>query len=142
MKHLYIILIFLMPFTITAYAQPGQYKQDRAKQVEALKIGFITRKLELTPEESQRFWPVYNNYQRDLNLFLKDKRQARMNAMGKPEEQLDDELAFDARLLELRKKYRKEFSNVLPAQKVVGLFQAEREFRETLIKELKNRRKP
>ncbi len=142
MKHLYILLFILMPLAFEVRAQPSFQKQDRAKQIEALKIGFITRKLDLSPEESQRFWPVYNNYQKDLAEILKEKKLARIDSKDKPNEQLDDELNFDAKLLELRKRYRKEFASVIPAQKVVGLFQAEREFRETLIRELKNRRKP
>ena len=34
--------------------------QDR---IRALKVAFITDKLKLTPEESEKFWPVYNQYE-------------------------------------------------------------------------------
>jgi hypothetical protein len=42
-------------FLVWGWAQEG-----RAEQLKSLRIALITEALELTPEEAQTFWPVYN----------------------------------------------------------------------------------
>lgn len=112
--------------------------QRGPNRVEALKIEFLTQKLELSPDEAQKFWPVYNNYQKEMNLIFRERRQARMSQQdtGSP----PDELKFEAKLLDIKKRYKKEFLEVLPQQKVDKLYPAEREFRERLINQLRERR--
>jgi hypothetical protein len=61
-KLLFTIAIILGGYSFVI-AQPGD-KQNRAEKVQALKIAFITQKLDFTSEEAQRFWPVYNRYER------------------------------------------------------------------------------
>ena len=51
----------------------GDRQNDKRENIEAMKIGFITKKLDLTPEEAQKFWPVYNQY----NDKMKDLRKKR-----------------------------------------------------------------
>ena len=45
-------------------AQDGD--KTRAEKIEALKIAFITQKLQLTTDEAQKFWPVYNQYENEI----------------------------------------------------------------------------
>ena len=153
MKWIWSILICLV-FTVPVIAQMpkmphtrGMPHTQKRAQIEAVKVGYITRKLDLTANESQRFWPVYNAYQKELEELIRLKRQARQNAnTAEPTEanadvQLNKELDFESRLLEIKKKYLQEFSKVLPSRKVLLLYQAEREFREELIRHLRDRRK-
>ncbi|HCH46042.1 MAG TPA: hypothetical protein DEV63_16635, partial [Algoriphagus sp.] len=61
--------IYLFLFSLQAYAQrPGQ-QFDRQK-LEDAKIAFISTRLDLSPEQAQKFWPLYNQYsnQREANL--------------------------------------------------------------------------
>jgi hypothetical protein len=44
-------------------------------------------------------------------------------------------------MLDLKKKYKKLYSKTISAEKILLLYQAEREFRERLIKQLNHRRK-
>ena len=39
----------------------------RAEKIQSLKIAFITQKLQLTPDEAQKFWPVYNQYDNEIH---------------------------------------------------------------------------
>ena len=133
------ILFFLTlnSFGLFAQTQPNNVK--RAKQIEAIKIGYITRRLELTPEESQKFWPVYNQFQLDQSQIIQQKRKARLQNANNPDQLIDDDFYFDTKILELKKSYRKEFSKVISPTKIKSLYTAERDFREELIKQLKNR---
>ena len=112
--------------------------QNHPKQIESVKVAFITQRLDLTTEESQRFWPVYNNYQQEMQQLVgrKHKERFEMKKAGTPV----DELKLDSEILELRKRYRIEFTKVLPKEKVTLFYQAEREFRQELIQHLKKRR--
>ena len=58
MKRLIPILILLISFS--GFAQRGGEIQEKIK---AQKIAFITDKLELTSEEAQQFWPIYNEFE-------------------------------------------------------------------------------
>jgi hypothetical protein len=136
-KHIFRILLIIalvLPSAIS-FAQP----HGGGGQIEAVKVEYLTRRLDLSPEEAQRFWPVYRNYQRELAKVIQERRKARQE-QKKSGEQVD-ELEFEEDMLEVKKKYRKEFSEVLPPQKVNLLYQAEKDFREELLKQLKDRRK-
>ena len=127
----FICLVIALPLS-------AQEKSQRSQQVESVKIAFITQKLELSTSEAEKFWPVYNTYQQELRQVYKQRREAKSKA--NPNEKLNSELDFESRLLNIRKKYKEEFSEVIPPEKVLLFFQAEREFRETMIRELKHRR--
>lgn len=130
----------LLPFFYTgAHAQPG--KDPRAamsRKIEALKAEFLTKRLDLTPGEAQKFWPVYNSYQKELSAIFRERHEAKKAHRENGANY--DELKYEARILELKKKYKKGFSDALPQEKVETLYTAEREFREQLINQLRKRR--
>jgi Spy/CpxP family protein refolding chaperone len=143
---LFSILSFVfMGITI---AQPGGMEEKREK-IESMKVGFITQKLNLTTEEAQKFWPVYNRYNDELEKSRKQFRgkvlEERKNIDNMTEKEaekaLEDMLAYRTSEVELTRKYTEEFKKVLPAQKVVKLFIAEQEFKRELLKQLKEQHK-
>ena len=125
---------------VLAFPLSAQEKGQRSQQVESVKIAFITQKLNLNTSEAEKFWPVYNNYQQELRQVYKQRREAKNKSKANPNDKLDNELDFESRLLDIRKKYKEDFAKVIPSEKVLQFFQAEREFREQMIKELKERR--
>ena len=136
--YIYIFLGISLP-AMAQENRPKETREQAAKRIEAIKAEFITRKLDLSPEEAQKFWPVYNSYQREMNNLFRTRREARRNQMeqGRPPQ---NELKFEGQILEVKKRYRNEFLTILASQKVDLLFQSEREFREHLINELRQRR--
>ncbi|MEJ7780673.1 MAG: hypothetical protein WKF68_13910 [Daejeonella sp.] len=119
----------------------AQEHNGRIEQIESIKVAFITSKLDLTSDEAQKFWPIYNNYQKEFLEFLKKKREARYKKDVDPNETITADLTYESKMLELKKKYRKLFAKAIPPQKILALYKAESEFREHLYKQLKNRRK-
>ncbi len=106
-------------------------------QLDAARVAFMTQQINLTPEEAQQFWPVYNNYQKEADALLLERARIRKDKKAAPDD--DDELAFKSKMLDLQKKYRSEFIRILPKEKAAGVYRAEREFRQNLINELGNR---
>lgn len=117
----------------------AQKKPNRAKHIETIKFGFVAGRLNLTADESSAFWPLYKDYQTAFYSLLKQKKQSRLANANNPEKAVDDDFSYDSKILALKKDYRKAFGKVLPPEKIKMLYQAERDFREELIKQLKNR---
>ena len=123
-------LMMIVACSLTGYVyaqdQPDPKEQEK---IQALEIAFISRKLNLNTEEAQRFWPIYNEYKRDVNQVMLTQR----NSPNK--DVVDDE----QRILDVRKKYRDRFVGVIGQPRMNKFFQAEREFRGVLLNQLKNR---
>jgi hypothetical protein len=126
-----LLLIFSVFFCLqTAIAQEdvNQLPEKKQQNIEALKVAFISKELELTPDEAQKFWPVYNQYSKELNTTF--------------EKGNDNVLDRDEKVLNLRKRYKDQFSKVLGDQRVNRMFGAETKFRQLLIKSMRNQQKP
>ena len=119
----------------------GSIAQEKGKEVKrenkkAEKIAFISTKLELTAEEAEKFWPVYNASEAEFKL-LKKEHKAAMGEKKKISEMSDNEveklldkgLEIQQKELEIRKKYLVKFKEVLPIKKVAKLTRLEHEFR-------------
>ena len=124
MKKIILISVLFLGIYSSVRAQYDEAK--RAEKIQALKIAFITQKLQLTTDEAQKFWPVYTQYENDMKQLLADKKNA-------------DVIESDERLLNLRKKYRPEFTRVIGQPRMNTLFNAERDFRGVLLRHLQNR---
>jgi hypothetical protein len=122
-KFVFISIIFIGGFS---FVQAQDDDGKKAEKIQSLKIAFITQKLELTTGEAQKFWPVYSQYENELKQLLTGKNNA-------------DVIESDERLLNLRKKYRPEFINIIGQPRMNKLFNAEREFRGVLLRHLQNR---
>jgi hypothetical protein len=118
----YILIVFVMLGCFSGIkAQDGD--ETKAEKIQALKIAFITNKLQLTPDEAQKFWPVYNQYDNEIRNLPKG----------------GDVIPTEEKLLDIRKKYKPAFEKVVGPQKLNRLFNAERDFRDVLIRRLQNR---
>ena len=124
MKKFTLILFFFTGAFFCAHSQEDEAK--KAEKIQALKIAFITQKLELTSDEAQKFWPIYSQYENDMKQLLLDKKNA-------------DVIDSDEGLLNIRKKYRPEFIRVIGQPRMNKLFNAEKEFRGVLLRHLQNR---
>lgn len=141
-----LLLFVLIGFAGMVSAQRGG--GARKDKIEAMKIGFLTQRLNLTPEEAQKFWPVYNRFNDEMERVRKSNRAKLMEEAGdmdnmsdaEAEKALNDMIASRAAELEIIKKYTTEFKKVLPPQKVVKLFVAEQAFKRELLKKLKEQR--
>lgn len=127
MKKYLLITALFVSFLLPAMAQDDN-KNDGGRIV-ALKIAYITKKLNLSPEEAQKFWPVYNKYTDEIHRTQIELRQSNKS-------QLDMEDA----ILAIRKKYNSEFGKALSAEKVNSFFKVEKEFNGMVQKEMMERR--
>ena len=123
-----LMMIVALSLTSYVYAQDQPDPKEQEK-IQALEIAFISRKLNLNTEEAQRFWPIYNEYKRDVRqVMIAQKNNSNRDIV-------DDE----QKIIDVRKKYRDRFVGVIGQPRMNKFFQAEREFRGVLLNQLKNR---
>ncbi len=119
------ILLFLTLFVGISYICAAQPPREKIK---ALKIAYITKELNLTSAEAEKFWPVYNEYFAEIEKVIKESEP--------------DELKREEKILNIRKKYKSEFKKVLNDDtRVNRVFVIDRNFKEVLRKEMEERRK-
>ena len=143
-----VILISMIAISIVNAQEKIPPPQKKRDLIEAQKVAFITQQLDLTPKESQTFWPVYNEYQdklRDLNKAHRIKTEAyaaQQNPTEKQaEEMVDAQIVHEQNLLDLKKTYLIQYKAILPEIKIVKLYKAEADFRKFLLKQLRDKRK-
>jgi hypothetical protein len=117
----FLLISSLVFIFFTGIAQNGN-------RLEALKIAYITKRLDLSPEEAQKFWPIYNQYAEEL-------RRTRQDAVRNSK----SEIELDESLLNVRKKYNVLFNQALSPQKIDIFFKSEKEFGHFVQEEMKRR---
>jgi len=141
-----ITLVSILQAFSSINAQQGPNYKQRIEQIETQKIAFITRQVDLTLAEAEKFWPVYNDIN---NRKAEIEQQIRQPfKYGKPEiSELSDEevdkimterVAYEQQLLDLRLESLGKFKKVLPVKKVYKYFEAEAQFKKILLERLRD----
>jgi hypothetical protein len=139
------IIIFL--FIMSVYPVIRSSAQNpNLEKLNNYKIGFFTKKLNLTSEEAEKFWPVYNDYQGQRNKIqlekLKLNRNFNQNESSLSDNQLEEigDKYVDCLVQEsnLAVAFHKKIKEVLPPVKVILYYQAENQYKAQLLNELQN----
>jgi Holliday junction resolvasome RuvABC DNA-binding subunit len=155
MKTLFKTIALLLLLSCPAWAQEdsdGDDVQQRSQnatireRIQAARVAYITEQLALTPEEAEKFWPIYREFTDKRKQTEKELRHARKNpAADKTAEENDKalvELGFKVKQqqLDLEKEYSEKLLKVIPAQKVRMLPEVEHKFRQLVLEQIKQRR--
>jgi len=143
MKNTILIIVVLL-FSLTGMAQ-RKFDPQTIELIKTKKIAFMTEAIGLTSQEAEKFWPVYNELEKeryqlmDKKRDLEEKSESPKPGMSEADyRKLATEIAAtharDANLIE---EYNIKFLNVLPAEKVVKLYRAEGKFRGYLMHEFR-----
>ncbi|MBK6700607.1 MAG: hypothetical protein IPG55_12045 [Saprospiraceae bacterium] len=121
-----------------------QNRERMREKIEAQRIAYITSKLDLNADESVKFWPVYNEYTKKRMELRKSRRDLRdqeeMNEQDS-KKYVEQQIEIQEKDLAFKKIYYEKFGNILSSQKLAKLEEAEKEFTQEIIKNLKERRR-
>jgi hypothetical protein len=147
LKH---IKLRLLPGLLALIAiVPGLKAQEGSssgtEKIQAQKVAFLTNRMGLTAEEAQKFWPVYNEYDAQRNQILEQRRSTSyyytQNAGRLSEKETDaiiqKYISLQKQETDLLEKYNARFRQILPASKVMKLYVAEVEFRNFLLRQIR-----
>jgi hypothetical protein len=137
-----IIAAIAISFSLVSAQNPNRERLD------AYKIAFFTKRMNLTSQEAEKFWPVYNENQNQRNQ-IQTEKQTLMRTFNQGESTMSDQ-----QITELGNKYceilvkesdlavtfHKTLQDILPPAKIIRLYQAENQYRLQLLKELQDRK--
>jgi cell fate (sporulation/competence/biofilm development) regulator YlbF (YheA/YmcA/DUF963 family) len=141
MKRILIIAALIAGFTITSQANTG-CNNDWKEKMMSEKIAFLTIEMNITPEEAQVFWPVYNQIENEKDAALVEVIQSYKALNAAVEQNKDVEKCLNAylnaqeKLRETDNKAAEQYKKVLPVEKVAKLYVAEEKFRRQHIRKL------
>ena len=132
----YILTTICFIFTL----QFASYAQQNFEAIESEKIAYITKELKLTPGEAERFFPIYNQYNKEMWDLKRAKRGFAQRGGNSLNPEKRDVIAFDAKEVDLKKSYRAEFAKIVGQTRASQFFQVEEDFFTKLRSKLQNRR--
>ncbi|RVU00020.1 hypothetical protein EOD41_13725 [Mucilaginibacter limnophilus] len=147
-KFIYFI-VFALGVSYQAFAQvpagaqgfrnPNGEKQNSPyAKLANVKKEYLSKQLNLTSDQSKKFWPLYRQYQQQMVTIRRLKRR---NSDGEADanKKIKNDLYYDTEMVNIRKRYNEEFLKILPPEKVSELYKSEREFNDEVIKQLSER---
>ena len=138
-KTIVTVLILMMLPAIRSVAQ-----NPNLEKLKTYKIAFFTKRLDLSSQEAEKFWPVYNDYQNQKNK-IQSERISIIKDFNQNESTLNDKQLTDigekiiAATVEessIAVSFHSKLKGVLPPAKVIKFYQAEAQFKAHLINEL------
>lgn len=157
MKRNLILTVLALALTFTAVAQPKEKeceefdKKELQAKIMKMKRATFSQNLKLTKEESERFWPIYEAYENELNAIMEKKHDSMSKFKDTDLLSLDEEQAMallsmeienEKMIANLKVSYYEKFSEVLPVQKVVKLISEEKKLMREVMKKDRKERKP
>lgn len=123
------LCIFMQGLSI---AQPtvqgaGPAMAKGKERIKALHAAYITEALNLTEDESQKFWPIHREYANEMiNARLQNRNAS--------------ELEIEEKSLQIKKKYNDRFIKILGNERTNLLYKKDKEFRNKVIDQAKKMR--
>lgn len=127
-------------FMLAADAQPGERSKEK---IEAYKIAFFTEKLQLTPEESKDFWPLFNQFEDERdglkNSYKLEDRKIELMSDKEVEDFVMQHFEMEEKLVKLRRDYSRRLMEVLPIRKIALLQRIDNDFKRHLLEQIQKR---
>lgn len=120
---------------------PGPDRRPSREEIESLKVAYMTREIGLTPEESQKFWPLYNQYWEERSQ-LGDKRRTvirKIREGNAGDTEINDLIKFMKDEADIYEKYVPRFKEIMPVSKVAKVFTSEEGFKRHLLNQANER---
>lgn len=140
---------------VAALAMPSALAQDKPSdanmqilrdKVKADKKLLVAANMELTEAEAQKFWPIYDAYQKDLRdinerlgktiLAYADAYNNKSLTDAQAKKLTDEAIAIEEDEVKLRKTYAVKLNQALPAKKAARYLQIESKVRAALRYEM------
>ncbi len=145
-----LIVVLALGMTTDIFAQrwgdfppgdpPGDHpmREQMRQRIETLKVWKLTEDLNLTPEQSEKFFPAYKQFN-DSRKAIEEERRTVFDQLDlltgedKPDDKKINELLdkldnFDQRINDLRVKFRQDLNGILTTQQIGRLYVFEVEF--------------
>jgi len=139
-----VLTLIIALFSFYGLSQSGNQQQTKKEKIEQLKIAYITKELDLSTEEAEKFWPLYNKMNDELKAEKKSRRTKSMELKNNfetlTEKQIEEKTLaiFDSEIAEskLKKEHSQKIAKVIGYKKMVLLLRVEKQFKKELLNRL------
>lgn len=146
MKKTLVITAFFTLMSILLEAQKMKDMGKERNKIESARIAFITENLGLTPEQAERFWPLYHEYNNKKLEIREEFKQAKIRMKNgnltdtDTQELLDLGTKLKEKELNVDKDYTERFQRVITNRQVLELRKADEDFKKILLRRIENRK--
>jgi hypothetical protein len=148
MNYMKKLLPFFLYFSIFLSVTENISSQngDRKEKLEAEKVTFFTQELALTKPESEKFWPVYNDFSNRKDKINRDRKvlyqYVSENKDYMTESEIQDALSkfiiYQTQETALIETFNKKFLEILPPKKVMMIYITENQFKIYILKQIRD----
>ena len=128
MKKIFLLFGFVTFAALLANGQEVADSGNGREKIKMLEIGYFTRQLQLSSNEAEKFWPLFNKYRKEIRVVVKDRN-------------INDDLERQQKVLDVRKKYRKDFIGALDEVRGGKVYEVEDRFKTMVRREMQQRMK-
>lgn len=130
-KYTLIALLFFLAIG-TSNAQHTDDRYDREK-LESARVAFITTRLDLKPEQAEKFWPIYNVFDEARIKNLREMMELGKTkdielSEGEAKSRIAKKFEIERKMIANEEKFVKDLSNVLSYNQIIQLDRLSREF--------------
>lgn len=151
MKHIvFLMAIFISGISTSQVVTSYQEVKRGTDKIEAMEVAYLTQELELSVDEAQKFWPIFNDIKNEQNE-LKIAKKKLMYDMGKTYNTMTNDQAqgFVDGMFEIEKGLNesnfearnRRIIKIIGPKRFLQLKKAEVEFRRKILREYLNRGK-
>ena len=141
-----LMLVLIMNLSSTMLLGQKPLNAEKREKMQAKKIAFITNKLDLSPEEAEKFWPIYNKENENIHAsfseikaILTDIRETELTdeeAIAKAKELID----IEEKILQYKEDLIDNLKGVISGNKILLLMKSERDFRRNMMRGMNKKR--
>jgi hypothetical protein len=141
-----ILLVLTLLISVAAFTQD---KHKIRARIKAQKTAFITEQLDLNPEEAEKFWPIYNTFEKQTEDIKYNELRGIKRQIGKnpdmPEAEasklLEKVITAENQMHKAKQQLLTDLKGVIPSIKILKLKRAEDAFNRKLLERLRKKRK-
>jgi len=148
MKKILFLLTIILLSTNSVLAQRNMNRQ----KIMALKTSYITNSLNLTPNEAEKFWPVFNLYSKNIQtlkmsleggIHKKVQASGGIDSISETEAKLllDEIISLEQQITNNEVKMINELSKIISFKQIIKLKKTQREFNKRILQEYGRRRR-
>lgn len=135
------VRVILLTIALSSIFTNMNAQEDRKEQIERLRVAFISEELNLSTEEAQVFWPVFNTFQDQRRQLDRDIRRSIRQLEEKAPLSEQDVLHLNKKVSENRRSIIRieeqliiDLMPILGPERTLKLMRIESEFKKRILK--------
>ncbi len=143
-----LLILFGLMFSINSV----QSQRMNKERIKLLKTSYLTEALDLSSDEAEKFWPIYNKYSNKIQklkfsleggMIRNIKQAGGIENISESDAQklIATAITSEQQITEYKTEMLNKLSNIISAKKLLKLHKAERDFNRKLLHEFGKRRR-